>query len=128
MALAKLESLEADVNACKTIKEAKNSLESLSFDFALLDLNLPDGESLDLLRESYIPSNTIVILMTGEGGISSAVEAIKLGASDYLSKPFDIDEIPLLFLKSDKARKNQRLIRVSLSTEFFSKRRKNYTV
>ena len=108
--VAKLESLEADVNACKTIKEAKNSLESLSFDFALLDLNLPDGESLDLLRESYIPSNTIVILMTGEGGISSAVEAIKLGASDYLSKPFDIDEIPLLFLKSDKARKNQRLI------------------
>ena len=49
-----------------------------------MDLNLPDGESLDLLRDQKIPSNTLTILMTAEGGIQSAVEAMRLGATDYL--------------------------------------------
>ena len=112
--LAQLERAEAEVTSCTCIEEAKEVLKSLSFDFALMDLNLPDGESLELLRDQAIPSNTIVILMTAEGGIQSAVEAMRLGATDYLSKPFDIEEIPLLFLKSEKQRKNQRLIQHSL--------------
>jgi DNA-binding NtrC family response regulator len=112
--VAQLERAEAEVTSCTCIEEAKEVLKSLSFDFALMDLNLPDGESLELLRDQAIPSNTIVILMTAEGGIQSAVEAMRLGATDYLSKPFDIEEIPLLFLKSEKQRKNQRLIQHSL--------------
>ena len=89
------------------------ALKSLSFDFALMDLNLPDGESLELLRDEKIPSNTLTILMTAEGGIQSAVEAMRLGASDYLSKPFDVEEIPIP-VKSRAERKNQRLIQHSL--------------
>lgn len=112
--VAQLESVDAEVTSCSSIKEAEKVLKSCSFDFALMDLNLPDGESLDLLRDQKIPSNTLTILMTAEGGIQSAVEAMRLGASDYLSKPFDIEEIPLLFLKSEKDRKNQRLIQHSL--------------
>jgi DNA-binding NtrC family response regulator len=112
--VAQLERAEVEVTSCTCIEEAKEVLKSLSFDFALMDLNLPDGESLELLRDQAIPSNTIVILMTAEGGIQSAVEAMRLGATDYLSKPFDIEEIPLLFLKSEKQRKNQRLIQHSL--------------
>ena len=112
--IAQLESVDAEVTSCTSLEEAKDVLQSLSFDFALMDLNLPDGESLELLRNQVIPSNTIVILMTAEGGIKSAVEAMRLGATDYLSKPFDIQEIPLLFLKSDKQRKNQRLVQHSL--------------
>jgi DNA-binding NtrC family response regulator len=112
--VAQLERAEAEVTSCTCIEEAKEVLKSLSFDFALMDLNLSDGESLELLRDQAIPSNTIVILMTAEGGIQSAVEAMRLGATDYLSKPFDIEEIPLLFLKSEKQRKNQRLIQHSL--------------
>jgi DNA-binding NtrC family response regulator len=112
--VTQLERAEAEVTSCTCIEEAKEVLKSLSFDFALMDLNLPDGESLELLRDQAIPSNTIVILMTAEGGIQSAVEAMRLGATDYLSKPFDIEEIPLLFLKSEKQRKNQRLVQHSL--------------
>ena len=81
------------------------ALQSLSFDFALMDLNLPDGESLELLRDEKIPSNTLTILMTAEGGIKSAVEAMRLGAADYLSKPFDIEEISILLLKTEQQRK-----------------------
>jgi DNA-binding NtrC family response regulator len=112
--VAQLERAEAEVTSCTCIEEAKEVLKSLSFDFALMDLNLPDGESLELLRDQAIPSNTLVILMTAEGGIQSAVEAMRLGATDYLSKPFDVEEIPLLFLKSEKQRKNQRLGQHSL--------------
>ena len=47
--------------------------------------------------------------MTGEGGIRSAVEAIQLGASDYLSKPFDLDELAYIFARADNRRKNVRI-------------------
>lgn len=107
--VAKFELLEMEVTACAKIEEAGNALESLHFDFALLDLNLPDGESLELLRQGLVPDNTLTILMTGEGGVRSAVEAIRLGATDYLSKPFDLDELPLMFANSDSSRKSARL-------------------
>ena len=72
------------VESCAKLQTA---LQEMFFDFALFDLNLPDGDSLNLLS-GYIPDNTICILMTGEGGVKSAVESIRLGAADYLSKPF----------------------------------------
>ena len=78
--IAQLEGADAEVTSCTSIKEAEVALQSLSFDFALMDLNLPDGESLQLLRNEKIPSNTLTILMTAEGGIKSAVEAMRLGA------------------------------------------------
>ena len=112
--IAQLESADAEVTSCTSIKEAEVALQSLSFDFALMDLNLPDGESLQLLRNEKIPSNTLTILMTAEGGIKSAVEAMRLGAADYLSKPFDTEEISILLLKAEQQRKNQRLIQHSL--------------
>ena len=104
-----LEKSGADVTHCQSLEEARRTLPELSFDAALLDLNLPDGDSLELLREGIVPQNTSTVLMTGEGGIRSAVEAIQLGASDYLSKPFDLDELPHVFAQADNRRKNIRL-------------------
>ena len=60
--IAQLESADAEVTSCACIKEAEEALKSFSYDFALMDLNLPDGESLDLLRDEKIPSNTLTIL------------------------------------------------------------------
>jgi DNA-binding NtrC family response regulator len=108
--VAMLENCGAEVTLCEEVKEARNNLDALVFDFALFDLNLPDGESLEILREGLVPANTVTILMTAEGGIDSAVEAMRLGADNYLSKPFEIDEIPILFQKADQQRKSQRLI------------------
>ena len=104
-----LEKSGADVTHCQSLEEARRALPELSFDAALFDLNLPDGDSLELLREGIVPQNTSTVLMTGEGGIRSAVEAIQLGASDYLSKPFDLDELPYVFAQADNRRKNIRL-------------------
>ena len=115
--IAQLEGADAEVTSCTSIKEAEVALQSLSFDFALMDLNLPDGESLQLLRNEKIPSNTLTILMTAEGGIKSAVEAMRLGAADYLSKPFDTEEISILLLKAEQQRKTNGLSNTALKKE-----------
>ena len=104
-----LEKSGAEITHCQNLEEARRALNELSFDAALFDLNLPDGDSLELLREGIVPQNTSTVLMTGEGGIRSAVEAIQLGASDYLSKPFDLDELAYIFARADNRRKNVRL-------------------
>jgi len=105
---ASLEFMGAEVTHAETLSEARSALEGLHFDFALLDLNLPDGLSLDLLRDGSIPENMVTILMTAEGGVRSAVEAMRLGAADYLAKPFDIAELPLVFRNAENAQRRKR--------------------
>ena len=105
-----LSGLAMEVTRVSTCAEAQTALKEIFFDFALFDLNLPDGDSLSLLRAGSIPDNTLCILMTGEGGVKSAVESIRLGAADYLSKPFDIEELPLVFNQAQANLKNKRLV------------------
>lgn len=103
-----LEAQGADVTAVGRIEEARNALESMDFDGVLLDVNLPDGLGTDLLRGKLIPGATVVLIMTAEGGVAGAVEAIQLGASDYLTKPFDLDELPVRFLRARRGRRAER--------------------
>ncbi|MCE5184760.1 MAG: sigma-54 dependent transcriptional regulator [Planctomycetaceae bacterium] len=80
--------------AAGTAAQARQRLKEQSFALVLSDVNLPDGdgfELLDLLRESY--PGTVMILITGYGTIESAVEAIKKGAYDYLTKPIVDDDL-----------------------------------
>ncbi|HVU31841.1 MAG TPA: sigma-54 dependent transcriptional regulator [Opitutaceae bacterium] len=94
----------AEVNEAGRIDEARRLLAGYRFDFALVDLHLPDGEALDLLREGAFSENTGVVVMTAFGGVKQAVEAIRLGAGDYVAKPFELDEIPLAFLRCRASR------------------------
>ena len=107
---AYLSNLGIDVTRVETCAAAKEALTEMLFDFALFDLNLPDGESLALLKENKVPDNTLCIIMTGEGGIKSAVEAMRHGAVDYLSKPFDLEELPLVFQQAHSNLKKKRLV------------------
>jgi len=60
----------------------------------LLDLRLPDGNGLDVLRHlKSLRSSTEVVMMTAFASVEDAVEAIRLGASDYLQKPLNIDDL-----------------------------------
>lgn len=92
-----LESHGATIWQANSLQEARELLGSQVFDLALMDVNLPDGNSLDLLREGRFPETTQIAIMTAEGGVSTAVEAMRLGAGDYLSKPFDPEELPIVF-------------------------------
>ena len=82
----------------------------LQAEFEEIEVDVTACESLELLRDAIVPDSTLTILMTGEGGVRSAVEAIRLGAADYLNKPFDLDELQLIFANADSLRKSTRLI------------------
>ena len=80
-----------EVTAAATLAEARKALEAAEPDVGLLDLRLPDGEGLSLLREQAPKGATVWVVMTAHATVSSAVEALKLGAKDYLEKPFTLD-------------------------------------
>ncbi len=100
-------------------------LRKNSYDLLITDLRLPDHYGLDLLKEVKKTNKDLpVILMTGYGDIKSAVEAMKSGAADYISKPIDPEELltliknvlkprqeepegPPLFVQSDSAASRQ---------------------
>jgi DNA-binding NtrC family response regulator len=74
--------------------EALAALKTEVFDAALTDIRMPDFSGLDLLREIKKRDESIeVVMMTGYPTITSAVEALKEGAYDYLSKPLILDEL-----------------------------------
>src|SRR5438552_1140191 len=83
-----------DVVTCGSGSEAMRALMRKPADLAMVDLRMPDVNGLDLLRQirSVVPSCE-VILMTAYAAVDSAVEAIKLGAREYLTKPFDFDRL-----------------------------------
>jgi DNA-binding NtrC family response regulator len=82
------------VTCASTVEEALVVLGTELFDAALTDIRMPDMSGLDLLREIKKQDESIeVIVMTGYPTISSAVEALKEGAYDYLSKPLILDEL-----------------------------------
>jgi len=80
-----------EVTAVATLADARKALDAAEPDVGLLDLRLPDGEGLSLLREQAPKGAAVWVVMTAHATVSSAVEALKLGAKDYLEKPFTLD-------------------------------------
>src|SRR6185436_12173099 len=106
---AELERLGADVTSAETLEAARRFAADLPIDFALLDVNLPDGLGTDLLRGKHFSAGTGVIVMTADSGVAGAVEAMRLGALDYLVKPFDPAEVPLVIARARRAKQSARL-------------------
>src|SRR5881396_1788159 len=106
---AHLEKRGADVTGADTLQTARRFLADLSFDFVLLDVNLPDGRGTELFKGKVLPADSGIIVMTAEGGVNGAVEAMRLGALDYLVKPFDFAELPLVI---GRARQTKKMVRL----------------
>jgi two-component system response regulator HydG len=87
-------SADFDVVTCASGTDALRALMQRPADLAMVDLRMPDVNGLDLLRQirASFPGCE-VILMTAHAAVDSAVEAIKLGAREYLTKPFDLDRL-----------------------------------
>jgi len=77
------------------LHNARSKFREMSPDLILLDMRLPDGSGLDFLAEvrKKAESNCAVLVMSAYGEVEDAVSAMKLGASDYLKKPVDLDEL-----------------------------------
>jgi len=79
------------------LKSAKQKCEAMAPDLILLDMRLPDGSGLDFLNYLAGRENAgvAVIVLSAYGEMEDAVTAMKLGASDYLKKPIDLDELQI---------------------------------
>jgi two-component system response regulator AtoC len=80
-------------NTALTLRDARTQVSHRAPDVALVDLYLPDGSGIDLLKDLESGAATEVVLMTGHADVESAVQALRLGASDYLTKPLDIGRL-----------------------------------
>ncbi len=86
--------LEYEVVVAENLSGAREDIESESVDVVLLDVNLPDGSGLGLLEQLNLERPSIpVIILTGYGDIDMAVEAMHLGAADFMAKPVDTQRL-----------------------------------
>jgi two-component system, NtrC family, response regulator AtoC len=79
-----------ETEAVRTVAEAVKALRDNPPDLIITDLMLPDGRGLDLMQYIEPPYDPEVILITGHATVETAVEALRLGVSDYLTKPVDL--------------------------------------
>ncbi len=78
-------------------KKGLDAIKENQYDLAFLDINLPDINGIEVLKEiKKIEPDLLVIIITGFASVESAVDAIKLGAYDYIKKPFKADAIKLI--------------------------------
>jgi len=101
-----LQSLDYDVTQATTCEAIRQGFRNATPDAAILDYSLPDGTALDLLpflKQSY--ASVPLILLTGNGTIEMAVQAIKEGAEQFLTKPVQMAAIAVVL---ERALKNQR--------------------
>jgi len=84
------------VGQAASLEEARRLLgnDADPFDLVITDLRLPDGNGLEVVRAAHTRRpDTLVTILTGYASLDTAIEAIRLGAYDYLTKPFTLDQI-----------------------------------
>lgn len=88
-----------DVRTAATLSKARTELEHSTPDVLLLDRRLPDGDGIELLRDLNSVGGPLTIVVTAYGDVENAVEALRAGAVDYLTKPIQVTD---LLVKLDK--------------------------
>lgn len=97
---------EVDVTTATTAQQALDLISEEAPDVLLLDVILPDLSGLDAFRRiQEIDRRMPVLVVTGSGGSETAIEAMKLGAFDYLQKPIDLDKLERLVMQALESRR-----------------------
>jgi two-component system response regulator RegA len=93
-----------DARGAENYQSAVDAAQVESPEFAVVDLRMPDKSGLEVVRalKALDPTTNIVVL-TGYGSIATAIEAVKLGATHYLTKPADVDDILAGFARANVA-------------------------
>jgi len=82
------------VDAFNLLADGAAAMDTMHYDAVVLDLGLPDGDGLDMLRECRARGKaTPILILTARDGLSDRVSGLNAGADDYLLKPFDIEEL-----------------------------------
>ena len=105
-----------------TGKEGIQCIKKENPDLVILDILLPDKNGLEILKEIKKVNNEIpVIMLTAVSQVKTAVEAMKLGAIDYITKPYDVDELLILIkniLKSERLKQQIIILKEEISKEY----------
>ena len=94
------------VRAVETGQRGRAELKQNDFDVCIIDINLPDMDGLDILKESKANGSTAsIIIMTARNTMRNAIDAMKNGAFEYVTKPFENDEILVHVQRALESRK-----------------------
>ncbi len=111
-----------EVETASNGEEALQKISESSFDQILCDIRMPQMDGLEFLREAQKAGvESTIIMMSAYGTIDTAIEAMKLGAYDYISKPFKTDEIILTLRKAEEReqlRRENQLLRREVQREY----------
>jgi two-component system cell cycle response regulator len=107
------------VEVCRGGREAIEKLEEDSFDLVITDLKMPGVDGIAVLRKAKeLDPLCEVVVVTAYASVESAVEVMKLGAYDYISKPFNVDRIRIVV---DKALEKRRLLQAAGERDFYKR-------
>lgn len=114
------ENTDYEVDTAKSGREAIEKY-SVDTDVAVVDLAMPDIDGIEVLKKiKEINENTQVIIMTAYSSVKSAIEAMKMGAFDYITKPFDTDELLTLLhraMELSKLKRENVVLKTQISEE-----------
>lgn len=92
-----IDEYEVDAYEAGSLAEAKIAINKDFFDIAIVDIRLPDGSGIEILKYlKEVSADTIVLIITAFSSTETAIEAMKAGAYDYITKPFNLDEIRII--------------------------------
>jgi two-component system response regulator AtoC len=90
--------LGGETRSVGTVKEAARAIEEFDPRLLIVDIHLPDGDGIDILRSAReTDADREGIVITGQGSIDNAIEALRAGAADYLLKPLRPAQLEVVF-------------------------------
>ena len=110
-----------EVYLCEDFLEAKEILSYIIFDIIILDRMMPNGDGINLIEFVKNISNTPVMMLTAMGEDKNKIDGLKEGADDYLSKPFEAEELYLRIIKLLNLYKNlsNKIVKVTFGNYIF---------
>lgn len=104
-----------NIYLCDDFKTSKEILQFFTFDLIIVDRMMPTGDGINLIKVIKDKSDVPVILLTAMGEIENKIDGLKIGADDYISKPFEPEELylrigKLLKLFNQNKKKNQFIV------------------
>lgn len=108
-----------DVTCVASGEEGILEFRQQNYSLAVVDLKLPGIDGLEVLRQvKQISPSTEIILITGYASLGTAIESLKLGASDYLAKPFRVEHLRIII---ERSLERKKLLDISMEVEHYKK-------